>query len=118
MSTDQPMGNMTPTTNIVERRQDRDARVWAASSLAASALFFAGLLLQVVSMDRNLNLYDEGLVVYGAARVMRGEVPYRDFWSMYGPGQFYLIAGLFKIFGTQSRSKERGMRSSGQAYRC
>jgi hypothetical protein len=42
--------------------------------------------------------YDEGVMVYGAVRVLQGQVPYRDFWSMYAPGQFYLLAGLFKLF--------------------
>ena len=28
-----------------------------------------------------------------------GEVPYRDFWVVYAPGQFYVLAGLFKLFG-------------------
>jgi hypothetical protein len=35
----------------------------------------------------------------GALRVLAGEVPYRDFWSMYAPGQFYAQALLFKLFG-------------------
>lgn len=46
-----------------------------------------------------LNLYDEGLVVYGAQRVLEGDVPYRDFWTLYAPGQFYVLALLFKLFG-------------------
>jgi hypothetical protein len=42
----------------------------------------------------------EGISTVGAERVLRGEMPYRDFWTMYAPGQFYLVALLFKIFGT------------------
>jgi len=41
-----------------------------------------------------------GLV--GAERVLAGEVPYRDFWTMYAPGEFYLLAFLFAVFGTQA----------------
>lgn len=44
-------------------------------------------------------LYDEGVSVYGAVRVLDGHLPYRDFWTMYAPGQFYLLAALFKLFG-------------------
>jgi hypothetical protein len=37
--------------------------------------------------------------ICGALRVLDGEVPYRDFWSMYAPGQFYAVAALFAMFG-------------------
>src|SRR6266567_6251459 len=42
---------------------------------------------------------DEGIVLQGAERILRGEVPYRDFFSFYTPGSFYLIALLFRVFG-------------------
>ena len=45
------------------------------------------------------SIYDEGIAVYGAERVFHGQVPYRDFWTMYAPGQYYLLAFLFKLFG-------------------
>ena len=35
----------------------------------------------------------------GADCVLRGRIPYRDFWTMYAPGHFYLLAGLFALFG-------------------
>ena len=43
---------------------------------------------------------DEGIVLQGAARILRGEIPYRDFFSFYTPGSYYLYAALFKLFGT------------------
>lgn len=46
-----------------------------------------------------LSLYDEGLAVYGANRILNGDLPYRDFWTIYPPGQFYILAVLFKLFG-------------------
>lgn len=42
---------------------------------------------------------DEGIVLQGAERILRGEMPYRDFFSFYTPGSFYLVASLFKVFG-------------------
>ena len=42
---------------------------------------------------------DEGIVLQGALRILRGEVPYRDFFSFLTPGSFYLLALLFKMFG-------------------
>ncbi len=32
-------------------------------------------------------------------RVLRGEIPYRDFWLLFPPGEVYLPAFLYKIFG-------------------
>jgi len=51
-------------------------------------------------LGMRLNVYDEGIVLAGADRVLYGQIPYRDFWSMYPPGQFYTLAFLFKLFGS------------------
>jgi len=50
-------------------------------------------------ISSGLNIYDEGISVYGAVRVLSGEVPYRDFWTLYSPGQFYVLGALFTVFG-------------------
>jgi 4-amino-4-deoxy-L-arabinose transferase-like glycosyltransferase len=42
---------------------------------------------------------DEGIVLQGAQRILRGEVLYRDFFSFLTPGSFYFQALLFKLFG-------------------
>lgn len=49
---------------------------------------------------RGITVFDEGFICYQAERVSHGGIPYRDFWSVYGPGQFYLLAFFFKLFGT------------------
>ncbi len=63
----------------------------------ASFLFFSTGLTAMVGN------YDEAIPTYGAARVLNGEIPYRDFWTIYAPAQFYALAGLFKIFGPSIR---------------
>jgi hypothetical protein len=50
-------------------------------------------------MSPTLSVYDEGLVLYGALNVLHGHLPYRDFWSFYGPGEYYLLSILFRLFG-------------------
>lgn len=45
------------------------------------------------------NVYDEGFAVFNATRILNHETPYRDFWAQYPPGQLYILAGLYKIFG-------------------
>ena len=42
---------------------------------------------------------DEGLMLQAAARIADGQVPYSDFWWFYPPGQPYLLAGLWELFG-------------------
>jgi len=73
--------------------------------LAASKTFVGSVLILLLvymmySSTRGILLYDEGLICYGAERVLGGDLPYRDFWTVYGPGQYYLLAGIFKVFGT------------------
>ena len=64
------------------------------------ALIFVVSLLYLLLFRRHSAVDpDEGIVLQGADRVLRGEVPYRDFFSFYTPGSFYLVAGLFKLFG-------------------
>jgi hypothetical protein len=53
-------------------------------------------------MDRELAVYDEGVILTGAMRVLAGDVPHGDFYANYGPGAFYVVAALFKLFGTSA----------------
>ena len=43
---------------------------------------------------------DEGLLAYGAERVVHGEIPHRDFVSLQPPLSFYTAAVAFKLGGT------------------
>ncbi len=42
---------------------------------------------------------DEGIILQAAERVLRGQIPYRDFFIFYTPGSIYIQAALFKVFG-------------------
>jgi hypothetical protein len=66
----------------------------------AGALILCAVIYFTVGMNRTVDLTDEGLVLFGAERVLNGDVPHRDFFTLYGPGQFYLLAALFKLFGS------------------
>ena len=61
------------------------------------AVFVAAFLFLFSQLKSPANLYDEGLVLVNAERIRHGELPYRDFWTMYGPGYFYALAALFSI---------------------
>lgn len=62
-------------------------------------LWLAGLLLGMVTLRNWIQLNDEGLMLQAAARIAGGQVPYRDFWWFYPPGQPYLLALIWKLAG-------------------
>lgn len=67
--------------------------------LTSFFLFFLSFMVLFLGMRRYPLPYDEGLVLTNAMRVAAGQVPHRDFYSIYGPADFYFAAALFKIFG-------------------
>lgn len=73
------------------------------SLLPGCAVFCLALvyLLPKVTFLGVESLYDEGIQAYGAERVLAGDRPYHDFYCIYGPGSFYWLASLFKVFGVQ-----------------
>lgn len=56
--------------------------------------------LHLLTGDLYINLLDEGIYLEGAARMAAGEVIYRDFFALTGPGTYWLVSALFRIFGT------------------
>src|SRR5262249_16610689 len=63
------------------------------------ALFLIAALAMLLGMDHTLGLYDEGVILTGAMRAAAGDVPHAGFYTNYGPGIFYALALLFRIFG-------------------
>jgi hypothetical protein len=63
----------------------------------AILLVTGGLLVQLPGLLWGI---PGGKAINNALRILDGDVPYRDFWTMYAPGHFYLVAGIFKVFGT------------------
>jgi len=59
--------------------------------------------------DVGFNFLDDGLQAYGADRVARGAVLYRDVFTIYGPGRYYLVALVFKILGTSMLTYRLGL---------
>jgi hypothetical protein len=68
--------------------------------LIFSILIFLSAVFNSFILSATLGRYDEGIVLVGAMRILSGEVPHRDFWSIYPPGQTFVLAGLFKFFGS------------------
>lgn len=62
-------------------------------------LLVLGALLALVAVRDGVAPHDEGLMLAWAQRVADGQLPYRDFWCNYGPGQPLLLGGLALITG-------------------
>jgi 4-amino-4-deoxy-L-arabinose transferase-like glycosyltransferase len=67
---------------------------WDGLAVVAASLLFLSLFYRFPISDP-----DEGIIATGAERILRGEVPFRDFFSELGPGSFYLQAAIFRIVG-------------------
>lgn len=63
-------------------------------------LLMAGTVTYLSFWPHDLNAYDEGLFLYEAKRILHGDVPYRDYFQITAPGAWYLMALLFRLFGT------------------
>src|SRR5213596_2741200 len=68
--------------------------------LCAALLLAFAVAIAYPRWRAGIDWRDEGLLAYGAVRVMYGEVPQRDFVSVQPPLSFYTAAGIFKLFGT------------------
>ena len=69
------------------------------------ALFLAiiagfGLRLLLLYYNHGFNPWDEGFIDDSAQRILTGAVMYRDFQSPWAPGSHYLLALIFRVFGT------------------
>jgi hypothetical protein len=75
----------------------------AIRRFAAPALLGVIVSWIVYALDRRYGsfLADEGYLWYGIQRVLKGEVPIRDFMS-YEIGRYYLSAALFDLFDDRS----------------
>ncbi len=70
-----------------------------ASPLTLLALFLLAASVLFLGQPLVPNVYDEGMVLTGAMRVLHGQLPHRDFYTNYGPAQYYVLAALFRLFG-------------------
>ena len=71
----------------------------ADAALALSLLVVAAVLFGTLFNRESVLSYAIGYNLYGAERVLEGEVPYRDFHTLYPPATVYLNAAIFKLLG-------------------
>ena len=68
--------------------------------LAACVLAAAALAIALPRYRSGMDLSDEGFLACGAVRVLAGQLPHRDFFSLQPPLCFYTVALMFKLLGT------------------
>ena len=69
------------------------------STLLTGLLFVLLVLVLVIKIRTGFNFYDEGFAMFGPTRILAGDIPYKDFWAIYPPGQFYAVAAIIQLFG-------------------
>lgn len=62
-------------------------------------IFGFSYVILFLGMPIRPNSYDESVVLTGSMQVAAGQIPYRDFFTVYGPASYYVLAALFKLFG-------------------
>jgi hypothetical protein len=72
-----------------------------ASAIGLLLVLLLSLAVVTPLVPRMINPYDEGMVAYGAERVLHGQRPAVDFYSPYGPGVFYAVAAAYRLIGTR-----------------
>jgi hypothetical protein len=77
------------------------SRLRRSPAAAPTLIFVLAMLLLAPALSLGLNLYDDGLRLYGATEVLAGRQPYHDFFAYYGPAQYYWLALLFAVFGAK-----------------
>ena len=66
---------------------------------AAGVFVLSAALLWWLAAQRLVWIMDEGIYLEGARRLLAGQMPYRDFFVLTGPGTFWNVAAFFKMFG-------------------
>lgn len=74
-------------------------RLTRREGAAAAVFLLTGLWLYWLNARRFVLIGDEGIYIDGARRILAGQVPYRDFFIVMGPGTFWLEALAFRAFG-------------------
>src|SRR5947209_2237643 len=83
----------------------------ALGPLRAVLLALAGLCFIAVAarfLAAPLDRFDEGLTLTKAALVAQGLIPYRDFWSTYGPLDMLVLGTAFRVIAVDALV-ERGL---------
>jgi 4-amino-4-deoxy-L-arabinose transferase-like glycosyltransferase len=69
------------------------------SQYIVGVFFVIVFFLLILFGTRGVVYSDEGYILYGAQRILEGQIPYTDFHFAYTPLSLYVTAGAFLLFG-------------------
>lgn len=87
------------TTFIKKFRSALPETIFLGLLLIVFLIIGTKLLPGPYNFSRALILFDEGTLLTGAKRLIHGEIPYRDFWTIYPPLNFITLGAAFQVFG-------------------
>lgn len=73
--------------------------MWAKRAAIAAFFSVFAFLYWTSAARLSLDYSDEGIYFDGALRMLHGQMPYRDFFALTGPGTFAMISAALRIFG-------------------
>ena len=79
-------------------KQIRRLQLAAPLLLLAFVFVIAGIVVKPMVFGIP-TWFDEGFIASGAMMILRGWLPIRDFFVIYGPGQYYSVAAAYHLFG-------------------
>ena len=69
------------------------------STLVAACLLAVAAALSALFIETSLPIDDEGAILTAAAKILRGDVFYRDIDAYWFPGGAYLLALSMELYG-------------------
>jgi hypothetical protein len=100
----------TPRTDCTVTRGANSVR----RSCVVAALVLVALLFPLFrSFDEPATEMDEGSLLVYPELILKGNLPYRDFETFYGPANIYLLSGVYAVFGPSILAE----RATGLVYR-
>ncbi|HRD52383.1 MAG TPA: hypothetical protein PKY96_07015, partial [Flavobacteriales bacterium] len=92
-----PVLETGPASLKPEPTRDPDSRLLARWSVPV--LLVGVGIVAAIHVPQSIDLGDEGFLAHSAQRVMQGQLPHRDFYSLQGPLSSLLAAAWSTMFG-------------------
>jgi 4-amino-4-deoxy-L-arabinose transferase-like glycosyltransferase len=93
-------------SNTNRQHQKKTVRKQISLPKWIMAVIFCAIALNIATLTYCLGFasYDDGIAAEGARLILHGKIPYKDFWTMYPPGTFYLNAMALSFLGERIAS--------------